>query len=59
MQQIPTISKISDAVAKQMPQRPKKGAEQFQKYASEWKKLRDAKLDQKRTQIDEEVREKS
>ena len=43
MQNYPRISKISDAVAKQMPQRPKK-AEQFQKYSIEWKKLRDAKV---------------
>ena len=47
MQNLPTISKISDAVAKQMSQRPKK-AEQFQKYSIEWKKLRDAKVEEKR-----------
>ena len=52
MQKFPTISRISDAVAKQMSQRPKK-AEQFQKYSTEWKKLRDAKVEEKREQIRE------
>ena len=44
---MPTISRISDAVAKQMSQRPKK-AEQFQKYSTEWLKIRDAKVQEKR-----------
>ena len=49
-QNLPTISKISDAVAKQMSHRPKK-AEQFQKYSTEWKKIRDAKVDERREQL--------
>ena len=47
MQDVPVISLVSDAVAKQMPQRPKK-ADQFQLYSTEWLKLRDAKVEQKR-----------
>ena len=50
MQNLPTISKISDAVARSMPHRPKK-AEQFQKYSTEWSKLRDAKIEAKREQL--------
>lgn len=47
MQDVPIISLVSDAVAKQMPQRPKK-ADQFQLYSTEWKKIRDAKVEQQR-----------
>ena len=58
MQDMPKIDRISDAVAKQMTQRPKK-AEQFQKYSTEWLKLRDAKVEEKRHQKIELEREKS
>ena len=54
-QNLPTISKISDAVARQMAHRPKK-AEQFQKYSTEWKKIRDAKVEEKREQLREQER---
>ena len=47
MQDVPVISLVSDAVAKAMPQRPKK-ADQFQLYSTEWKKIRDAKVEQQR-----------
>ena len=56
--QRPQISEISNAVAQAMPHRPKK-AEQFQMYSTEWKKLRDAKIEQKRSiAMNEEKRKK-
>jgi hypothetical protein len=50
---VPRISEISSAVAEALPSRKKKkaGVSQFHEYSDEWKRVRDAKIEETRKQI--------